>query len=72
MELFTHCANLISEFRKGKRKIKDKEKVVYANELKEKNLKEYCDEIFIKLFSHLNKINDDERMDIKKTGINYK
>ena len=70
IDLFTHCANLISEYRKGKRKIKDKEKIVYANLFKEKNLKEYCDEIFIKLFSYLNKINDDERIDIKKTGIN--
>ena len=70
IELFWSCANLVDDFKKEKRIITEKQKPIFDDYLKEKDLKEYCDEIYIKLFSYLISINNDDRIDIRKAGLN--
>ena len=69
LDLFWNCANIIDEFKQEKRKIKEKEKSIYDNLLKEKELNVYCDELFNKLLSQINKINEDTSIEIQKNGI---
>ena len=70
VELFWSCANLIDDYKQGKKKIEDKEKIAFDKLLKGKELKIYCDDLYIKLFSYLIAINEDERIDVRKSGLN--
>ena len=70
VELFWSCANLIDDFKQEKRELDEKKKPIFDELLKDKNLKIYCDELYNKLFSYLISINNDERLDVRKTGLN--
>ena len=70
VELFWSCANLIDDFKQGKRVMEDKEKPLLEKLIKGKEIKLYCDELYEKLFSYLININDDERLDVRKSGLN--
>ena len=70
VELFWSCANLVDDIKQGKRLIKDKQKPIFDNLLKGKEIKVYCDELYTKLFSYLIQINKDSRMDVRKSGLN--
>ena len=70
VELFWSCANIIDGYKQGKRIIKKKQKPIFESLLKEKELKPYCDELYIKLFSNLISINKDERIEVRKSGLN--
>ena len=70
VELFWSCANIIDDFKQEKRKINEKEKLIYDSLLKGKEIKIYCDEIYNKLFSYLISINNDKRLDVRKSGLN--
>ena len=70
VELFWSCANLIDNFKQEKREINKKQKPIFDELLKDKNIKIYCDELYNKLFSYLISINNDDRIDVRKTGLN--
>ena len=70
IELFWSCADIIDDFKQEKRKIKENEKTIYNDLLKGKEINLYCDEVFIKLFSHLISINKDKRIEVRKNGTN--
>jgi len=70
VELFWSCANIIDDFKQGKRNISQKEQDIFNDLLKGKEIKVYCDEIYYKLFSYLISINDDKRIDVRKSGLN--
>ena len=70
VELFWSCANIIDDYKQGKRVINKKQKTIFESLLKEKELNVYCDEIYIKLFSNLISINKDERIEVRKSGLN--
>jgi len=70
IELFWSCANIIDDFKQEKRKVKESEKTIYNDLLKGKEINLYCDEVFIKLFSHLISINKDKRIEVRKKGAN--
>ena len=70
VELFWSCANLVDDFKQGKRIIKDKQKPVFDSLLKGKKIEEYCDELYNKLFSFLLQICNDSSMEVKKSGLN--
>ena len=69
LELFWHCASIIDDYKQDKRQIKENEKKIYDNLLKEKELNVYCDELFFKLLSHILTINEEDRIEVVKTGI---
>ena len=70
VELFWSCANIIDDFKQEKRHINQKEQDIFNELLKGKEIKVYCDEIYHKLFSYLISINDDKRIDVRKSGLN--
>ena len=70
VELFWSCANLVDDYKQGKRIIKEKQKPVFDDFLKGKEIKEYCDELYNKLFAYLIQICNDSRMDVRKSGLN--
>ena len=70
VELFWSCANIIDDFKQEKRHISQKEQDIFNELLKGKEIKVYCDEIYHKLFSYLISINDDKRIDVRKSGLN--
>ena len=70
VELFWSCANIIDDFKLEKRKINEKDKPKFDELLKNKEIKNYCDEIYYKLFSYLISINNDTRLEVRKSGLN--
>ena len=70
VELFWPCANIIDDFKQKKRVMEENEKPLFDKFLKGKELNIYCDELFNKLFSYLLSINEDERIDVRKSGLN--
>ena len=70
VELFWSCANIIDDFKQKKRVMEESEKPIFDKFLKGKELNIYCDELFYKLFSYLLSINEDERIDVRKSGLN--
>ena len=70
VELFWSCANLIDDYKQGRRDAENKEKSIYDKLLKGKELDIYCDDLYSKLFSYLILINEDERIDVRKSGLN--
>ena len=69
---FWQCANICEDYQKGKKFISDKELQLFDNikfsTEKEKN--EYFGNIWKNIFFKLININNDERFDIRKSGIN--
>ena len=70
VELFWSCANLIDDYKQGRRHVENKEKPLYDKLLKGKELKIYCDDLYNQLFSYLIIINEDKRIDVRKSGLN--
>ena len=70
VELYCSCVNIIDDYKLGKRAMSEKQKAIYDGILKGKDLKNYCDELYFELFTYLIPINNDQRVDIRKSGIN--
>ena len=73
IELFWSCANIVEKFHKGKIIIKDFQKSIFEDLLKEEkfeNFDTFYSGLYYKIFSQLLVINSDFRYDIRKNGIN--
>ena len=73
IELFWSCANIVEKFHKGKIVIKDFQKAIFEDLLKEEkseNFDTFYSGLYYKIFSQLLGINSDFRYDIRKNGIN--
>ena len=70
VELFWSCANIIDDYNQGKRILLENHKLYFNNILKGKNLKEYCDDLYLILFNYLTEINNEFSLDVKKSIFN--
>ena len=70
IELFWSCANIIDDYLKEKKFINENQKLYFINFIKEKEIKVYCEELYLKLFSYLTEINTSNNIEIKKTALN--
>ena len=72
IELFWSCANIIDDFKQGKRKINENQKLYFIKNMIEKEIEieKYCDDLYINLFSYLIEINTNSNIDIRKSILN--
>ena len=70
---FWQCANICEDYQKEKRKISSQEMQLFEGKIKYNNdeeKKEYLSKIWKDIFFKLININNDERFEIRKSGIN--
>ena len=70
IELFWSCAKIIDDYKQEKKVINDNEKLYFINSKKEKEIKIFCEDLFINLFSYLIEINTISNIDIRKSELN--
>ena len=70
VELFWSCANIIDDYIQGKRILNENQKLYFNNIMKGREIKIYCEELYINLFSYLIEINTNSSIDVRKSMLN--
>ena len=73
VELFWSCANIIEDYKQGKRKLNETQKLYFIKTVEKKEefkLENYCEDLYINLFSYLVEINSNSSTDTRKSVLN--